>query len=270
MRELKKLRLSPLISYYGGKQRLAKWIISKFPKEYKKLHYIEPFAGGCAVLFQKQRSGLESINDLDSRIYNLYDIFINRFREFRDKLKFYIHFEELYKKSVNFIGGKIEVDDKVDQAVLTWICIMSSFSNSMVDGFGFNKTCFRTNKGKVINNRFDMFGCIHTRLRRVQVFNRDALKLIKTLDSKVALFYLDPPYPETDQGHYSGYTNEDFNKLIELLKTIKGKFLLSCYFKDWMQPPKEWNIYKKKVDFQTNLVAIKSKREEVLITNYKS
>ena len=222
------------------------------------------------VLFQKQRSGLESINDLDSRIYNLYDIFINRFIEFRDKLKFYIQFEELYNKSVNFIEGKIEVDDKVDQAVLTWICLMSSFLNSMATGFNFCITTFRINKGKTANNRFDMFGCIHTRLKHVQVFNRDALKLIKTLDSKIALFYLDPPYPETDQGHYSGYTKEDFSKLIELLKTIKGKFLLSCYFKDWMQPPKEWNIYKKKFYCNARIGHAKSKREEVLITNYKS
>ena len=32
-----------------------------------------------------------------------------------------------------------------------------------------------------------------------------------------------------DQGHYDGYTHEDFDALLSLLETLKGKFLLSSY-----------------------------------------
>lgn len=43
----------------------------------------------------------------------------------------------------------------------------------------------------------------------------------------------DPPYPNTDQGHYKGYTQEDFEELVFLLTTIKGSFLLSNYPNDY-------------------------------------
>ena len=44
-----------------------------------------------------------------------------------------------------------------------------------------------------------------------------------------AFFYIDPPYVGADQGHYDGYTQEDFDALLNLLAAIKGKFLLSSY-----------------------------------------
>jgi DNA adenine methylase len=44
-----------------------------------------------------------------------------------------------------------------------------------------------------------------------------------------AFFYLDPPYVGAAQGHYDGYTQEDFDILLKLLESLKGKFLLSSY-----------------------------------------
>jgi DNA adenine methylase len=44
-----------------------------------------------------------------------------------------------------------------------------------------------------------------------------------------AFFYLDPPYVGVDQGHYNGYSQEDFDNLLGLLETIRGKFLLSSF-----------------------------------------
>jgi DNA adenine methylase len=44
-----------------------------------------------------------------------------------------------------------------------------------------------------------------------------------------AFFYLDPPYVGADQGHYDGYSQEDFDNLLGLLETMQGKFLLSSF-----------------------------------------
>lgn len=38
------------MSYYGGKQRLASKIIELIPKH---VTYVEPFAGGAAIFFNK-------------------------------------------------------------------------------------------------------------------------------------------------------------------------------------------------------------------------
>jgi DNA adenine methylase len=57
----------------------------------------------------------------------------------------------------------------------------------------------------------------------------DVLRIIKSRDVPDDFFYLDPPYGGTDQGHYDGYTQEDFDLLLKMLETLKGKFLLSSY-----------------------------------------
>ena len=101
----------------------------------------------------------------------------------------------------------------------------------------------------------------------IQIFNRDALHIIESLDSPQSFFYLDPPYPEADQGPYIGYSNNDFNNLTNKLKNIKGHFLLSCYKKEWMDFSNTWKVYKLK----TRVTASKNNdsiRYEYLIKNY--
>jgi DNA adenine methylase len=63
----------------------------------------------------------------------------------------------------------------------------------------------------------------------VQIECCDALRIIQSRDTSETFFYLDPPYTGYDQGHYDGYTQEDFDALLSVLKGIKGKFLLSSY-----------------------------------------
>jgi DNA adenine methylase len=55
------------------------------------------------------------------------------------------------------------------------------------------------------------------------------LRIIKSLDTSDTFFYLNPPYVGSYQGHYDGYTREDFDNLLALLAAIKGKFLSSSY-----------------------------------------
>ncbi|MGL4981777.1 MAG: DNA adenine methylase [Treponemataceae bacterium] len=56
------------ISYYGGKQQLARTILSLIP-EHKT--YVEPFVGGGAIFFAKQPSSCEVINDTNCELINL-------------------------------------------------------------------------------------------------------------------------------------------------------------------------------------------------------
>ncbi len=83
-----------------------------------------------------------------------------------------------------------------------------------------------------------------------------------------------PPYHNANQGHYKGYTEQDFVNLLEKLKNIKGKFLLSSY------PSVVLETYTKKHKWFTQRVKlpvsihlnrdIKPKMKiEVLTANYK-
>jgi DNA adenine methylase len=59
--------------------------------------------------------------------------------------------------------------------------------------------------------------------------NHDALKIIRTYDTPDTLFYCDPPYYNSNCGHYDGYSIEDYEMLLDTLSGIEGKFMLSSY-----------------------------------------
>ncbi len=59
------------IKYWGGKLLLASRIIALFPQH---KCYIEPFFGGGAVFFEKQKAKIEIINDVNDNIVNFYKV----------------------------------------------------------------------------------------------------------------------------------------------------------------------------------------------------
>src|SRR3990172_7088785 len=61
----------PALRYFGGKWRLAPWIVSHFPAH---RIYVEPFGGGASVLIRKPRSYGEIYNDIDSHVVNVFRV----------------------------------------------------------------------------------------------------------------------------------------------------------------------------------------------------
>ena len=59
------------LKYPGAKQRIADWIISYFGEHRT---YLELFFGGGSVLFNKTPSKIETVNDLDDEVINLFRI----------------------------------------------------------------------------------------------------------------------------------------------------------------------------------------------------
>jgi DNA adenine methylase len=107
--------------------------------------------------------------------------------------------------------------------------LANSSYGHMPDGwFGYGRCTGGTSK-KLANKRLNFTEDYAIRLQNVQIEWCDALKVIRGRDSAEAFFYCDPPYVGSDQGQYDGYTQEDFDGLLTLLATIKGKFLLSSF-----------------------------------------
>ncbi len=59
------------LAYIGGKNRIAKKIIEIFPEH---TTYVETFAGGAQVLFHKEPSPVEVLNDLDGDVVNFFRV----------------------------------------------------------------------------------------------------------------------------------------------------------------------------------------------------
>ena len=66
------------------------------------------------------------------------------------------------------------------------------------------------------------------KLQKVKLTSLDFEKVIDKAPDN-SLVFLDPPYFNASMGHYNPYNEQDFENLLKLLSTIKGKFLLSSY-----------------------------------------
>lgn len=80
-----------MLPWMGGKSRLAKTIIPLLPAHHT---YVEPFTGGGAVFWQKERSKVEIINDADSRLVILYRVFRYHPEALQSEMRWLIHSRE--------------------------------------------------------------------------------------------------------------------------------------------------------------------------------
>lgn len=216
------------ITYYGGKQKLVGKILPLIPEHDI---YCEPFAGGGAVFFAKPPSKTEIINDNDAMISIFYSVLKNDFNSLKKKIE-----ATIYDRSIFKVASVIrKIPHFFSDLSIAWAFYTLSalgFSG-MLDSFG----CYTkgTNAQTLINKRALFTKELAHRMEGVQIENTDALKLLKLRDSETSFFYLDPPYVATIQGHYRGYTNQDYLNLLDVLSNLKGQFLLSSFPSDVLE-----------------------------------
>ena len=257
------------IVYYGGKQRIADWICSMIPKH---SIYCEPFFGGGAVFFTKSPSFLEVINDKNECLINFYLQIQNNFENLAAKIGTTLHSEAMYNNARKIYDGSIQVND-LDKAVATWIVFTQSRLASAKAGWRYDNGTDGSHYGIIeLHNRQNFCPWIQKRLSKVQISCRDALQVIRNRDTADTFFYLDPPYPGTNQGHYAGYTFDDLEKLLQCLQLIKGKFALSNYpspLIDHYVKLMGWHIYTMTMKKDSVMARKKNaKKIEILVTNY--
>lgn len=61
--------MNTVLKYPGSKWRIADWLISYIPAHHS---YVEPYFGSGAVLFNKTPGAIETINDLEWDVCNLF------------------------------------------------------------------------------------------------------------------------------------------------------------------------------------------------------
>ena len=251
------------ITYYGGKQTLLKYLLPLIPQH--KM-YCEPFFGGGAVFFAKPKSEVEVINDINGEIVNFFKVIKTKFPELQSEIKSTLHSRELYKKAM-VVYAHPDLFTDVKRAWALWVLTNQGFAG-MIGSWGFGKD---DSKEAALANKRDAFTKEYEdRLTKVQVENNNAIKVIQRCDDKETFIYADPPYIGSDQGHYKGYSEDDYRELLNALSKVKGKFLLSSY------PSKILttyiNKYKWKVQKVTKSVAVTKHTDkvktEMIVMNY--
>lgn len=265
---MKQRLLKTPVSYYGGKQKLVAKILPLIP-EHKM--YVEPFVGGGAVFFAKQPSHIEVINDTNKELINFYWVLQNRFVELEKMVSVTLHSRSLHNDA-HVIYNSPHLFDEIKRAWAVWVLSTQSFSAIMDGSWGYDKSDNTTTK-KISNKRNEFTEQFSIRLQNVQVEAADALYIIQSRDTKESFFYCDPPYYNSDCGHYDGYSEQDYENLLIALSKIEGKFLLSSY------PSPLLNRYQKENNWCTKQfeqgVSVNSKagyqkrKWEVLTANFK-
>jgi len=255
------------ITYYGGKINLLSEILPLIPKH---RIYTEAFFGGGAVFFAKEPVGSEIINDTNSIVVNFYEVVKTNFSELKTKIE-----ATLFSRATYTVAHTIyrmpHLFNKLQQAWAFYIATNMGFS-CQIASWGYDKYGKRV---KAFQNKKIIFNKeVYKRLENVQVENNDACKVIQSRDTEDAFHYIDPPYIDSNQGHYGGYTENDYKLLLDTLSSLKGKFLLSSYPSDILTEYTKQNgwhtkTFNKPISAQKAVTGkTRSRKIEVLTANY--
>lgn len=261
--------MKAVFRYPGSKWGLADWIISHFPEGYEKLVYLEPFVGSGAVFFNKEPGTVETINDLDGDIVNLFWVLRDHPEELRRVLALTPYSREEYDSSFE------PCEDLLERARRYMVRTTQAL------GVKFDGKCgWRNHKQMKIGGAFkwaditDTIDIAAARLRGnksnlVQIERMDALRLIERYNNSDVLMYIDPPYLRSTRKSGRLYRHEMDNdgqrSLLRLVAESRAKIVLSGYSSEMYDSAlKGW--YKDTMMSQTTSTRM---AEEVIWMNYE-
>ena len=244
----------------GNKKKIAHKIIPYFPEH--KI-YIEPFFGAGGMFFNKPKAKYNIVNDLDSDVFNLFQVVMNQ----KEELEKAFYMMPIHSDLLDYWKKNKEVDP-IKKAIR--FLFLSNFTflgkmGTLAIGDGNTKD----NLYKNINQTNDI-------LKNVWFNNNDCNKFLKVSTSdrvgnKEDIFiYNDPPYLNTVDTYSDSdtWTESDSNDLFDSLEATGCKFAMSEFNHPFILDQAEKRglniIY---IGERQNL---KNRRIEVLITNYKN
>lgn len=227
--------MKSVIKYPGSKWNIAPQLVELIPEHHS---YVEPFFGSGAVLFNKPVSDIETVNDLDSDVVNLFRC-IQKDSERLARLVMTTPFSrEEYERQ--FEG-----------------CTSTLYASNFQRAAGFLIKCwqghgFRTN-GYKVGWKNDVVGRekayalwnwyrlpdwiidITERLRKVQIENRPALEVIERFNYTQVFMYLDPPYvlgTRSGKQYMHEMTDAEHEELLQMILQSRAKIMISGYETD--------------------------------------
>lgn len=224
--------ITPPLKWHGGKHYLARRIVGLMPPH---THYVEPFAGGLAVLLAKDPAGVsEVVNDLDGDLTHFWRVIQDEdlFARFRRVVEAVPFSEPEWEAA----GDRLADPDPVRRAAAFFVRCRQSLAGRMRSFAPLSRT--RTRRG--MNEQAAAWAtavkglpAVHARLNGVAVLGRDALAVIRQQDGPDTLFYLDPPYLPGTRTAPDVYAHEmtdaDHRRLLAAARGAAGKVMLSGY-----------------------------------------
>lgn len=220
--------MSAALKYPGAKWALAPWIVANLPPH---AVYLEPFFGSGAVFFNKPRCRLETINDLDGRVVNLF----RALRESPEALARAVYLTPWSAQDHHDCDTDDSITgDAVEDARRFLVKAWQSHGSDIKWRNGW-KHAGRTD-GSIPAQGWaalpERLMAAAERLRGVQIECRPALEAIARHAGPTCLIYVDPPYPRSTR-HRAYYrhemTDDDHRTLLDTLSIHHGPVVVSGY-----------------------------------------
>lgn len=252
--------MKSVLKYPGAKNRIASWLCEYIPEHNV---YVEPFGGSLAVLFNKPRCHIETVNDLHGEVVNFFKILRDDPEELIKRIELTPYSREEYNLAYQ------ESDDDIEKARKFCVKCWQGFgcANLYHNGFKSGQQTNSPNPAKVWSELPDVMLQATERLKGVQIENLPALDLIKRYDTPDVFIYADPPYLHGTRKNYLYKYEMKDDEHVALLETLlehPGRILLSGYDNNLYDGIlKGWNKVHKNTLAEGGL-----KRTETLWMNY--
>lgn len=222
-----------VLKYPGSKWRIAKWIVSMIPEHHS---YLEPYFGSGAVFFTKPESKIETINDLDNNVVNLFDIIRSNPEPLIKEVEATPYSKTEFERT--YLNQDEDVN-KIEKA--------RRFLIRCWQGYGFRTTGEKVGWKNDVQGREAAYAMRHwntlprwmlevtERLKNVQIDCRPAVDVIKRFNYPNVFIYADPPYVLATRGgknYKHEMTDDDHIELLDALNNHKGTAIISGYESD--------------------------------------
>lgn len=209
---------TPIVPWIGGKRRLADHLIPRFPKHEC---YVEVFAGGAALYFLRPPAAVEVINDINGDLINLYRVVQHHLEEFVRQFKWALTSRQVFKWLQDTVP---ETLTDIQRAARFYYLQHNCFG-AKVEGQSFG-TATTSPPGLNLLRLEETLSAAHLRLSNTFVERLDWKSCIDRYDRPHTLFYLDPPYWETE-GYGVPFAYEEYVAMAARLRCLKGRAIVS-------------------------------------------
>ncbi|MEE9451058.1 MAG: DNA adenine methylase [Ignavibacteriaceae bacterium] len=237
----------------GNKSKLAEKIQYYFPPH--KI-YIEPFFGAGGMFFNKPKAKYNIVNDLDSDVFNLFQVVMNQ----KEELEKAFYIMPIHSDLLEYWKKNKEIDP-IKKALrflfLSNFTFMGTGEQMRTRGDNVKIDFY-----KYINSTFEL-------LSDVNFSNKDAGIFLGSIEYRGGEFiYNDGPYLGTNDNYSNSFTEQDSFDLFEANQKTGCKWAMSEFNHPFiLDQAKQRNLNVIIIGERQNL---KNRRIEILVTNYEN
>ncbi len=252
---------SPLSGWIGGKFQLSRTIVPLIPEHEC---YVEPFAGAAWVLFRKQLSTVEILNDINHDIITLYRVLQHHLCEFVRYFQWVLTSRDEFDRWLRVAPDTLT---DIQRATRFYYLLKHSFGGR-IEKPTFGIAATRPPRFNLYRIEEEL-SAAHLRLSRVVIENLPYQDLIPSYDRPATFFYIDPPYWGCEDYYGKAvFSRSDFARLADLLRNINSRFLLSLNdLPEVRKTFQEFEIIPVECNYSCSRSGNK-RAKEVLIANY--